>query len=362
MRLLELIFVNVLLAVSVKSHGQAASDNNIGQIGVPQASSVRLMDSFLDSAKSTAASSTPLRILPVWSHTEGRWRATLALVASGPFTPALAPQVGTPVDWQLMGITPLVSSGVRWQGNSQTYVDIRLDQSISLEKFGSSQEVSPCWVNSQASSSAYSVCSPLTDKPYPGFLPSTFSIFSPKIQTGWSNSVLDINLTAGASWLSGVVNKPVFIPAAKTLPGAIFLSGVDNQSRSIFLDAQAGWQINPLTRFTLEAVAGQWQLSSATTGMIDDFNQAGFKVGLNYGAFSGNVSGRTFVPLDSPFDKRWSGVDLEIAWRTPWQGELIFGTQNIWSNGASLPYSSLPTEENVALPGRIPYVQYHQDL
>jgi hypothetical protein len=46
--------------------------------------------------------------------------------------------------------------------------------------------------------------------------------------------------------------------------------------------------------------------------------------------------------------------------RLPWRGELNFGAQNVWTSGrSSLLFGSGATAPDQ---GRVPYVQYHQDL
>ena len=85
--------------------------------------------------------------------------------------------------------------------------------------------------------------------------------------------------------------------------------------------------------------------------------------GLHYGDFSGNVTGRVLGPNDN-FNgaSRWTGLDIGLSWRTPWQGQLSIGTQNLWSSGA-LPAITDPVAREVdANQARVPYVQYHQDL
>jgi hypothetical protein len=85
--------------------------------------------------------------------------------------------------------------------------------------------------------------------------------------------------------------------------------------------------------------------------------------GLRYGSFSGNVTGHVLGPTDVfSSNSRWTGLDIGLSWRTPWQGRLSVGTQNLWSSGA-VPLLNEPGAREVeSNQARIPYVQYHQDL
>lgn len=79
--------------------------------------------------------------------------------------------------------------------------------------------------------------------------------------------------------------------------------------------------------------------------------------GVGVGNFSGEITGRNIdLPGSQP---SWSGLDIGVSWRTPWQGKLTLGTQNVISSGG-LP---LLGENDGADDGqRTPYVRYQQDL
>ena len=75
------------------------------------------------------------------------------------------------------------------------------------------------------------------------------------------------------------------------------------------------------------------------------------------GSLSGNITGRLNNPLQ-PLPgtlQRWTSIDLGVTWRTPWQGELSVGAQNLWSTPS-------PPGDEADAQARVPYVQYHQDL
>lgn len=103
-------------------------------------------------------------------------------------------------------------------------------------------------------------------------------------------------------------------------------------------------------------------LSGAPLG-LDHIDQKSVSVGLGKGAISGFVVGRVMQPEASgPLAierDRWSAVDLGITVRLPWEGELKLGAQNLWSSADD---SDLPSGPTDPIQGRIPYIQYHQNL
>ncbi|HEX5959811.1 MAG TPA: hypothetical protein VFY97_01015 [Rhodanobacteraceae bacterium] len=96
----------------------------------------------------------------------------------------------------------------------------------------------------------------------------------------------------------------------------------------------------------------------------DTLDQTTLSLGIQHGSVRGAIVGHMLEP-DIPgvaLDRtqRWSGVDLGISVRLPWRGELNFGAQNVWTSGhAPLLFGSGATAPDQ---GRVPYVQYHQDL
>jgi len=96
----------------------------------------------------------------------------------------------------------------------------------------------------------------------------------------------------------------------------------------------------------------------------DTLDQTTLSLGVQHGAVRGSIVGHVLEPnlpgaaLDQ--NQRWSGIDLGISVRLPWRGELNFGAQNVWTSG----HAPMLFGPGVAAPdqGRVPYVQYHQDL
>jgi hypothetical protein len=117
------------------------------------------------------------------------------------------------------------------------------------------------------------------------------------------------------------------------------------------------WHLDTSTALTWSASLGQWSLSPVLRGL--NFDQASFQVGLTYGAFTGGITGRVIRPEHG---NEWSGLDIGVSWRTPWQAELSFGAQNLISRGNT---NLLPDAAEAAIDeatARTPYVRYKQDL
>ena len=112
----------------------------------------------------------------------------------------------------------------------------------------------------------------------------------------------------------------------------------------------------------MSAGVGQTQVPQLGLPTLD-VDRASLGIGLSHGAFSGGLIGRVMrsVALPGQSISPWAGLDLGVAWRTPWAGELSFGARNLLSTGdqPSLNDSQAEMELGTA---RTPYVQYKQDL
>lgn len=95
--------------------------------------------------------------------------------------------------------------------------------------------------------------------------------------------------------------------------------------------------------------------ASAVPQLADQWNSRSLSVGGGYGNFSANIVGRVVnVPGQSEV---WKGLGLGLTWRTPWNGQLTVGADNVVTRGKN-PFSAGTQEEE----GAVPYVRYQQDL
>lgn len=90
--------------------------------------------------------------------------------------------------------------------------------------------------------------------------------------------------------------------------------------------------------------------------LADQWNTRSLSVGGGYGAFGANIVGRVVnVPGESEV---WKGLGLGLTWRTPWNGQLSVGADNVVTRGKN-PFS---IKGDQADEGTVPYVRYQQDL
>lgn len=90
--------------------------------------------------------------------------------------------------------------------------------------------------------------------------------------------------------------------------------------------------------------------------LADQWNTRSLSVGGGYGAFGANIVGRVVnVPGESEV---WKGLGLGLTWRTPWNGQLSVGADNVVTRGKNpFPIKGEQSDE-----GTVPYVRYQQDL
>lgn len=136
-------------------------------------------------------------------------------------------------------------------------------------------------------------------------------------------------------------------------------------SAATSVGAHGELSLAPNTSVDLGASVGRVRFLPGAGALSDDtLDQTTVSFGVQHGAVRGAIVGHMLEPNTvgnalGP-DQRWSAIDLGVSVRLPWRGELNFGAQNVWTSGRS----SLLFGPNAATPdqGRVPYVQYHQDL
>lgn len=134
-------------------------------------------------------------------------------------------------------------------------------------------------------------------------------------------------------------------------------------STSTSLNARGQVSLAPDTSMDLGASVGRVKFLPGSGLATDDaLDQTTLSFGIQHGAVRGSIVGHVLEP-DLPGaglsqSQRWSSVDLGVSVRLPWRGELNFGAQNVWTSGRTpLLFGPGATDQ-----GRVPYVQYHQDL
>lgn len=180
---------------------------------------------------------------------------------------------------------------------------------------------------------------------------------------------LDLSLGQMRSVADGATAQSRGVALPRVLPAA---GGADvaaplwfRNSTATNLGAHGEVRLAPNTSVDLGASVGRVRFLPGAGVLSDDtLDQTTLSFGVQHGAVRGAIVGHVLEPntVSNALgqDQRWSAIDLGVSVRLPWRGELNFGAQNVWTSGRS----SALFGPNAATPdqGRVPYVQYHQDL
>ncbi|HJU27337.1 MAG TPA: hypothetical protein VJ722_11710 [Rhodanobacteraceae bacterium] len=191
-----------------------------------------------------------------------------------------------------------------------------------------------------------------------------------EVGAGYANRDLKLDLSVGQSRTEGVTAETLH--AANNLPRVLPSNGgvgvaeplLFPDSTTTSISARGQVKVLPGTKLDLGASQGRVHFLPGTGAAIaDDLNQTTLSLGIEHGRVSGTIVGRMLQPAlpgaVSDGAQRWAGIDLGVSVRLPWQGELSFGAQNVWSSGRQplLNPQDISPEQ-----ARVPYVQYHQEL
>ncbi|HEX6834252.1 MAG TPA: hypothetical protein VF132_12020 [Rudaea sp.] len=333
-------------------------------VGAPATQPPALLVDQLLHVDAQPAAGGATQIMPLWSTPDGRILAIVAMAGNGVPSMPLSPQIGSATDWQWVDVTNFVSTGALLRATPNLGVHASFDRAVSYTPV---YALPTLFCAPTANASPQQSCA--FNAPA-----ANYSAF--RLGTDWTvNDALDVDFSYGLSWLRRDNSTPLatdlrpgwdLLAAGNSgvVPSLIIPGGELANIQNSGVSALSHWRLSDTETLNIGASLGHLQFSGMGNLPLANFNQATLGVGLSHGSFSGMVVGRVLGPAD-PINgsQRWSGLDLGISWRTPWQGELRFGAQNVWSSG-SLPTLSEPatTREIDANQARVPYVQYHQDL
>lgn len=164
----------------------------------------------------------------------------------------------------------------------------------------------------------------------------------------------DRRVYPGISLLSGASGDRWFKrpSLAQSLTG-LRLDQVDISGNAVFRIGEQGW-------LSIAGSVARARLITNTNTLFRNGEWIRRDLGLTggWGAFSGYIGGHRLSGLDG---NRVFGLDLGVSWRTPWNGLLSVGAENLLSSGDSRTgpgQTGLPDETQ----GSTPYVRYRQDL
>ena len=191
---------------------------------------------------------------------------------------------------------------------------------------------------------------------------------------GWRSAEGSVDLSFGLSWLdtsfsapfAGLGDDPTAAWSSGALPFKAW-TGSFGELVGAHLDAQqlhlgATLNVTPQRWMSLAGSLATQRFTPAGTGLPLHWEAATVTLGVGYRGITGQLTGRL---LELPAQNAsWSGLDLGVSWRTPWQAELTVGARNVLGSGPSdpskWPLAELPALEDPS--ARVPYVRYRQDL
>jgi hypothetical protein len=337
-----------------------AAGQRVADVGeaAPQAPRLVLLDSLLSGDLSPASGASAPRVVPVWTSQDGRILTAVAMDGgSNVYLAPLSPQISSALDWRLVHASALVTSELRLDDGQRLRAAIGLGQQTESAMQPAWQAEClgvPGWLGNLSSTCA---------------TPASLALHrrAGEISAGWSDGPLSVDLAYGFSWLdnphlsvaAGALGSSVLplFPAGSALPTLVLPGALGRVDSSSELGARGRWDLGGNYGIDLGASMGHLRLLPDAEGNRNSYSQAALSLGLDRGPFSGNITGRLFTPQQPSVGalQRYTSIDLGVTWRTPWQGELRVGTQNLWTT----PPVTGDEAENQA---RVPYVQYHQDL
>lgn len=285
-------------------------------------------------------------VLPIWSGTNGRLLAVVALPRGWANSPIdSTPGYAGPSAWRLTGNTQASAGGLRWQLDGGLHADALLGRYLATSPVAC--DATDC---NAAAASRWSQ----------GSLSGLLGI-------GWTSADGGLDLSYGLSWLQMQGDD-----GATTLDSVPVLAlrnalqySLDSETS---LYARGRWRFEQGPALDVAASYGRSHVSAlgtptmaaATLGSFGpgiDLDQLSLSLGLDAGSLRGAIVGRVLSSEDPAFvGKRWTTLDLGVSWRTPWRGELSIGAQNLWS----APANTARDADNSQV--RTPYIQYRQDL
>lgn len=301
-----------------------------------------LVDQLLvrpDGGMSAGLSSEPA--IPVWASPDGRLLALVSLshADGAPILPR-APLMGSGADWRIIDATNLVSGGLRWQ-----------------------------WGGGVSAQASFAQLRPASHCGAAGSLCSDFSGIATQqrltnLGIGWTAVDQATSLSYGMSWLRGGATAPVaFNASPMAWPGLVPLASPYRIDAGNTLFARGQFVLDSGTRIELGASRGTTQLLpfSLVTDPVGgalSLDQSSLSFGVSQGSLRGSIVGHVIDSAGGMLPgRRWTLLDIGLSWRTPWQGELSFGTQSYLA-----PQVESPKRDAEIAPSRVPYVQYRQDL
>lgn len=191
---------------------------------------------------------------------------------------------------------------------------------------------------------------------------------SAQAKVSWRDPGAGLDLSFGLFWL-----RPQ--AAANPLGLALPLSGhtwaspaFGPQLRGVSLGVSKAFYVGEELKLILGGSLTRQELRLPGLAPSFDSSLVDMSLALERGPFSGILNSR-LLQSDAG-GASWQAIDLGIAWRTPWHGQLTVGARNLL--GKSAPPALTPSQAlgfgaetslmDEPSQGRVPFVRYRQDL
>lgn len=327
----SVLSASLALLLPLTAAGQAAVQRHVRAPAraLPAAAPSALLGTYADS------------ILPVWQTPDGR---TLTVIAGGRISAGSVPASGMRL---IDAKSKAATTGLQFNVSPNVYARAGIGQRNWSADNPACQPAQPGVRNAVCLDS-----------------PPLAAMQSGEVGAGYANEALKLDLSLGQARIDAETAGsalPRVLPSGAGAAAASPLWFPNSTTTSV--NARGQLRVLPGTQLDLGASRGRVHfLPGAAAVSGNDLDQTTVSVGLEHGPLSGAIVGHVLEPaLPGAVNpsQRWSGVDLGVSVRLPWQGELSFGAQNVWSSGKQPlinPQDLSPDQT------RVPYVQYHQDL
>ncbi|NII12112.1 hypothetical protein [Oleiagrimonas sp. C23AA] len=289
-------------------------------------------------------------LMPLWRSADGRMLALATHAGSAPAAdPTRAP---SSLDFNVVDASQLMRSTLSYD------VAARLSMHVSLGQ--------RLWPMTSAHLGDGSSCTPGANIGcLNGTLSSPLRMINGEVGATYHGSHYTVGVAVNQS-------KPIAPLAPAMLPrvvpnAPVTSSGLSFSSLGSSTDFSAHGRLalGHQSGLDLGASVGRIRLLPGNVlGGVGELGSKSLSLGVDSGGISGNIVGHMVQPetgaasnLLGP-DRRWTSIDLGVTVRLPWQGQLSFGAQNVWSSGQTPAPVNGPDPDQ----SRMPYVQYHQDL
>ena len=182
---------------------------------------------------------------------------------------------------------------------------------------------------------------------------------------GWWKSTSEGALSVGARWqaasklaLSLGIRSGQLSTRAPMSDLSAAIGSTEDVSLTCELATEAWGELELGLQFSRWQQADSLSLTGTETSAAEPGRAAALALGWRLGAFSGDLRGRYMEMLGTnPLSPRET-LDVNFAWRTPWNGSVSVGAKNVLNTRND---DALETQIDDLL-GRVPYVRYQQDL